>query len=203
MQGLAERAQDPREGDLRPAIAIMEREVAAAIAHAAGRADEAVADASGGRASRRRSCRRRSDCRRRSSRRRSCSERCCSRSAARREAVPFFEQALRAQSRIDRCRCSGSPAPRPPQDKPTRRAVHYRALLVELRQADADLPALREARPRSNRRRRRRRARPSAHALAIVTAWSWPAPRCCSAEAATRERADPSTSESGCETRAR
>ena len=40
--GLAERAQDPREGDLRPAIALMEREVAAAIAHAAGRGDEAV-----------------------------------------------------------------------------------------------------------------------------------------------------------------
>jgi tetratricopeptide (TPR) repeat protein len=39
---LAERAQDPREGDLRPAIAIMERELAAAIAHAAGRGDEAV-----------------------------------------------------------------------------------------------------------------------------------------------------------------
>ena len=39
---LAERVQDPREGDLRPAIAIMERELAAAIAHAAGRGDEAV-----------------------------------------------------------------------------------------------------------------------------------------------------------------
>ena len=39
---LVERAQDPREGDLRPAIAIMERELAAAIAHAAGRVDDAV-----------------------------------------------------------------------------------------------------------------------------------------------------------------
>ena len=42
-QGLAGRALDPREGDLRPAAAIMEREVAAVIALAAGRRDEAVA----------------------------------------------------------------------------------------------------------------------------------------------------------------
>ena len=41
-QGLADRAQDPREGDLRPAIAIMARELAAVVAHAAGRGDEAV-----------------------------------------------------------------------------------------------------------------------------------------------------------------
>ena len=41
-RGLAERARDPREGDLRPAIEIMELELAAAIAHAAGRVDEAV-----------------------------------------------------------------------------------------------------------------------------------------------------------------
>jgi tetratricopeptide (TPR) repeat protein len=41
-RALAERAQDPREGDLRPAIEIMELELAAAIAHAAGRVDEAV-----------------------------------------------------------------------------------------------------------------------------------------------------------------
>jgi tetratricopeptide (TPR) repeat protein len=41
-RGLADRAQDPREGDLRPAIAIMELELVAAIAHAAGRGDEAV-----------------------------------------------------------------------------------------------------------------------------------------------------------------
>jgi tetratricopeptide (TPR) repeat protein len=41
-QGLAERARDPREGDLRPAIALMEREVAAVIALVAGRGDEAV-----------------------------------------------------------------------------------------------------------------------------------------------------------------
>ena len=37
------RAQDPREGDLRPAIAIMERELAALIALGAGRQDESVA----------------------------------------------------------------------------------------------------------------------------------------------------------------
>jgi tetratricopeptide (TPR) repeat protein len=42
-QALGERANDPREGDLRPAIAIMEREVAALLALAAGRRDEAIA----------------------------------------------------------------------------------------------------------------------------------------------------------------
>jgi tetratricopeptide (TPR) repeat protein len=40
---LAVRASDEREGDLRPAIAIMEREVAASLAFAAGRRDEALA----------------------------------------------------------------------------------------------------------------------------------------------------------------
>ena len=40
---LAERARDAREGDLRPAIAIMEREVAASIAFGAGARDEALA----------------------------------------------------------------------------------------------------------------------------------------------------------------
>jgi tetratricopeptide (TPR) repeat protein len=40
---LAESARDPRQGDLRPAIALMEREVAAVIALVAGRGDEAVA----------------------------------------------------------------------------------------------------------------------------------------------------------------
>jgi tetratricopeptide (TPR) repeat protein len=42
-QALLQRVQDPREGDLRPAIAIMEREVAALLALAAGRRDEAIA----------------------------------------------------------------------------------------------------------------------------------------------------------------
>jgi tetratricopeptide (TPR) repeat protein len=41
-QGLAERALAEQEGDLRPVIAIMEREVAALIALAAGRGDQAV-----------------------------------------------------------------------------------------------------------------------------------------------------------------
>ena len=41
-QGLATRATSPQEGDLRPAIAIMERQVAALIALAAKRGDEAV-----------------------------------------------------------------------------------------------------------------------------------------------------------------
>ena len=41
--GLAERSQDPREGDLRPAVVIMEREIAALLALGAGRGAEAVA----------------------------------------------------------------------------------------------------------------------------------------------------------------
>lgn len=41
-QGLATRAQSEQEGDLRPAIAIMEREIAALIELAAGRRDPAV-----------------------------------------------------------------------------------------------------------------------------------------------------------------
>ena len=40
---LGERALDPREGDLRPAIAIMERELAALMALSAGRRDESIA----------------------------------------------------------------------------------------------------------------------------------------------------------------
>jgi tetratricopeptide (TPR) repeat protein len=40
---LGQRAQDPREGDLRQAIAIMERELAALIALGAGRRDESIA----------------------------------------------------------------------------------------------------------------------------------------------------------------
>src|SRR3954469_19492931 len=42
-QALVQRAQDPREGDLRPAIAIMERELAALLALGAGHRDDAVA----------------------------------------------------------------------------------------------------------------------------------------------------------------
>ena len=51
-QGLAQRAQDPREGDLRPAAVIMEREVAALLALGAGRGADAVAHSAGGRAER-------------------------------------------------------------------------------------------------------------------------------------------------------
>jgi tetratricopeptide (TPR) repeat protein len=42
-QALSQRALDPREGDLRPAIAIMERELAALLALGAGHRDESVA----------------------------------------------------------------------------------------------------------------------------------------------------------------
>ena len=41
-QGLATRSQSPQEGDLRPAIAIMERQVAAMIELAAGRGERAI-----------------------------------------------------------------------------------------------------------------------------------------------------------------
>ena len=60
-QALGERAKDPREGDLLPAIAIMEREVAAIIALGAGRRDEAV-DILRAAAEAEASCRRRSAC---------------------------------------------------------------------------------------------------------------------------------------------
>jgi tetratricopeptide (TPR) repeat protein len=40
---LGQRARDPREGDLRPAIAIMERELAALVAFADGRNEESIA----------------------------------------------------------------------------------------------------------------------------------------------------------------
>jgi len=42
VQALGQRAQDPREGDLRPAIAIMQQEVAAIISLVEGRSDQAV-----------------------------------------------------------------------------------------------------------------------------------------------------------------
>jgi tetratricopeptide (TPR) repeat protein len=42
VQALGQRAQDPREGDLRPAIAIMQQEVAAIVSLVEGRSDEAV-----------------------------------------------------------------------------------------------------------------------------------------------------------------
>ncbi len=42
VQALGQRAQDPREGDLRPAIAIMQQEVAAIVSLVEGRSDQAV-----------------------------------------------------------------------------------------------------------------------------------------------------------------
>ena len=42
VQALGQRAQDPREGDLRPAIAIMQQEVAAIVSLVEGRSDPAV-----------------------------------------------------------------------------------------------------------------------------------------------------------------
>jgi tetratricopeptide (TPR) repeat protein len=142
--GLADRAQDPREGDLRPAIALMEREVAAAIAHAAGRGDEAVRILQ------------------------AATEReaqlplplglpapikpapellgevliALGRPM---EAVPLFEQALRRNpnrslSVLGLARASAAAG------NANAAQAHYRALLSNFEQADRDLPLLREAR---------------------------------------------------------
>ena len=73
---LAGRAQAKEEGALKPAIAVMERELAALIALAAGRTDEAVATLISA-AAPSSSCRLRSVSRNRSSLRRSCSVRSC------------------------------------------------------------------------------------------------------------------------------
>jgi tetratricopeptide (TPR) repeat protein len=143
---LDERARDPREGDLRPAIAILERELAALVALGAGRADEAVAtlrDAAGREA------------------------RLppplglpapitpapellgevlveLGRAA---EAVEPFELALRrnpnrSRSVLGLARAAAAAAMQRPED--ARR--HYAALLANFDHADADLPALGEAR---------------------------------------------------------
>jgi len=143
-QGLAERAQDPREGDLRPAIAIMEREVAAVIAHAAGRADEAV---------------------------RMLTEAAQQESqlpaplglpapikpapelagevllalGRAREAVPFFEQALARNPNRSRSVVGLARAAAAAGDVAAARR-HYTALVENFKEADADLPLLREAR---------------------------------------------------------
>jgi tetratricopeptide (TPR) repeat protein len=164
--GLADRAQDPREGDLRPAIALMEREVAAAIAHAAGRGDEAV--------------------------------RILQAAAEREaqlpaplglpapikpapellgevlialgrplEAVSFFEQALRRNpnrslSVLGLARASAAAG------NANAAQVHYRALLSNYDEADADLPALREARAALDPRPTPSSARPFG-TVALVT----------------------------------
>jgi tetratricopeptide (TPR) repeat protein len=143
-QGLAERAQDPREGDLRPAIRIMERELSAVVAHAAGRGDEAVrilreaADEEG-------------------------------RLPAPLglpapikpapellgevlltlgrpgEAIPFFERALARNPNRSRSVLGLARAASAAGDAASARK-HYAALLENYRDADADLPLVREAR---------------------------------------------------------
>jgi tetratricopeptide (TPR) repeat protein len=143
-QGLAERAGDPREGDLRPAIVLMERELAAVIAVVAGRGNEAVGILQA-----------------------------AAQSEAQlppplglpapikpapellgevllelgrpAEAVPFFEQALRrnanrSSSVLGLARASAAAA------QPGAARRHYRELLATFDHADADLPVLREAR---------------------------------------------------------
>jgi hypothetical protein len=75
VQALGQRAQDPREGDLRPAAVIMEREVAALLAFRAGGAPTRSSFFRRPRRARR-SCRLPWACPNRSSRRRSCSAKC-------------------------------------------------------------------------------------------------------------------------------
>ena len=143
-QGLAERASDPREGDLRPAIAVMEREVAAVIALTAGRGSEAVGILEAAAQSE--------------------AELPpplglpapikpapellgevlveLSRPA---EAVPFFEQALRrhpnrSSSVLGLARASAA------AEQPGAARRLYGELLATFEHADADLPVLREAR---------------------------------------------------------
>jgi tetratricopeptide (TPR) repeat protein len=143
-RGLEERAQDPREGDLRPAIAIMEREVAAVIAHAAGRGDDAV-------------------------RILQAAAQLESQLPAPlglpapikpapellgevlltlgrpREAMPFFEQALARNPNRSRSVLGLARGSRAAGDVDGARR-HYAALLANFDRADADLPLAREAR---------------------------------------------------------
>ena len=141
---LAERVQDPREGDLRPAIAIMERELAAAIAHAAGRGDEAVGIL------------------REAADRESklppplglpapikpapelLGEMLLALNRPR-EAAPFFEQALARNRNRSRSVLGLARAAAATGDAAAARK-HYTALLDNLRDADPDLPLVREAR---------------------------------------------------------
>jgi len=141
---LAERVQDPREGDLRPAIAIMERELAAAIAHAAGRGDEAVGIL------------------REAADRESklppplglpapikpapelLGEVLLALNRPR-EAAPFFEQALARNRNRSRSVLGLARAAAATGDAAAARK-HYTALLDNLRDADPDLPLVREAR---------------------------------------------------------
>jgi tetratricopeptide (TPR) repeat protein len=143
-QGLDQRARDSREGDLRPAIALMEREIAAVIALVAGRESEAVGILQA-----------------------------AAQSEAElppplglpaplkpapellgevlvelgrpAEAVPFFEQALRrnanrSSSVLGLARAAAA------AEQPGAARRHYGELLANFDHADADLPVLREAR---------------------------------------------------------
>jgi len=164
--GLAERVQDPREGDLRPAIALMELEVRAAIAHAAGRGDEAVRilQAAAGREAQ-------------------LPEPLGLPAPIKPapemlgevlvalgrpvEAVPFFEQALRRNpnrslSVLGLARAAAAAG----NTAEARR--RYGALLSNFDQADADLPLLQEARAALGPPPSTRYARPFG-AMAIVT----------------------------------
>ena len=99
------------------------RELAAVIAHAAGRGDEAVAILRRPRRARRR-CRRRSDCRRRSSRPPELLGEVLLELGRPAEAMPFFEQALRRNA--NRSLSVLGLARAPPPAGNGRRRRHYR-----------------------------------------------------------------------------
>jgi tetratricopeptide (TPR) repeat protein len=143
-QALVERAGDPREGDLRPAIAIMERELAGTIAHASGRRDDAVRIL------------------------RDAAQLEANLPAPLglpaplkpapellgellvtlgrpREAIPFFDQALARNPNRTRSVLGLARAAKAAGDVAAARR-HYAALLENFREADADLPLLREGR---------------------------------------------------------
>ena len=143
-QGLIGRSLDPREGDLRPAIVIMERELAAAIAHASGRGDEAVSTLQ--------------DAARQESQLPAplglpapikpapelLGELLVTLGRPR-DAPPLFEQALARNPNRSRSVLGLARAAAAAGDVPAARR-HYAALLENFKDADSDLPLLREAR---------------------------------------------------------
>jgi len=142
-QALAERAHDPREGDLRPAVALMEREVAALVALAARRGEEAVGILQAA-AQSEAQLPPPLACRNRSSRRRELLGEVLIELGRPAEAVDFFRQALRRMP-IDRCQSSGLPGGRA-SGRCGGRAGALRQLLVNFSGADPELAVLAEAR---------------------------------------------------------
>ena len=135
--GLAGRARRGlQEGDLRPAIAIMEREVAALIALAGGRGGRGRRDPDGSDRAELR-CRRRSACRFRSCRRLNCSARCCWSSDRPGEARQAFAQALARNPNRTRSVLGSARAATRLGDADAARE-HYRQVLDNYDRADPD-----------------------------------------------------------------